>query len=192
MVVAMVMPRTLEEDRDQALIRALASGDGDALTALMRRHGRWVRGVVFAVLGGADQVDDVTQQVWLTVWQRGRDLEDTRRWRNWLYRLARNAAIDAGRKASRRRNLWHRLTGMIHGRPATSPPPEQRLLLHEEHQRVLAAIQRIPEIYREAFVLRHVDDMTYQKIAETLGVAPETVGTRLVRARRHLAGLLQE
>ena len=184
------MPRTLEEDRDQVLIRGLASGDGDALTELMRRHGRWVRGVALAVLGDADEADDVTQKVWLTVWQRGRDLTDTSRWRNWLYRLARNVAIDAGRRATRRRNLWYRVTGMFRRESAVAPPPEQRVILHEEHQRVLDAIRRIPEIYREAFVLRHVDDMTYRQIAETLGVATETVGTRLVRARRHLAGLL--
>ncbi|MFV1977826.1 MAG: sigma factor, partial [Myxococcota bacterium] len=47
----------------------------------MRRHGRWVRSIVYAVLGRADRVDDVVQQVWTSVWQQAGTLRDPARWR---------------------------------------------------------------------------------------------------------------
>jgi len=185
------MPLTRNEDPDQVLIQSLVEGDGEALMALVRRHGRWVRGVLFGVLGTVEDVEDVEQQVWLAFWQRCGELDDTSRWRNWLYRMARNAAIDAVRRSTRRRKLWQGLKDLFVQHPAPQPRPDRNAIVQEEHQRALAAVRRIPEIYREAFVLRHLEGMSYQQIADLIGVAPETVGTRLVRARRHLLRILK-
>lgn len=191
MVLDMQMPLTCNEDPDQVLIQSLVQGDGEALMVLMRRHGRWVRGVLFGVLGRAEDVEDVEQQVWLSFWQRCAELDDTSRWRNWLYRMARNAAIDSVRRSTRRRKLWHGLKELFGRQGRPQPRPDRRAIVQEEHQRVLTAIGRIPQIYREAFVLRHLEGLSYQQIAELIGVAPETVGTRLVRARRHLLQILR-
>ena len=186
------MPLTRsEDDSDQVLLESLVQGDAEALGPLMRRHERWVRGVLFAVLGNADEVDDVLQQVWLTFWNRCGELDDLSRWRYWLYRLARNAAIDAGRKTTRRRRLWSRLTDIFSKSAKPVASPDREAILAEEHGRVLDAIARIPPIYREAFVLRHVQDLTYQEIADIVGVAPATVGTRLVRARKQMLDILK-
>lgn len=176
---------------DEALVALLMSGDTDALAEIMRRHGRWVRGVLYSVLGASDDIDDVAQQVWLTFWHRCRDLDNAQRWRHWLYRLARNAAIDAGRKVTRRRRLWGRLTDLFHQGRSPQPMPDREMILEEEHSRVLAALDRLAPIYREAFVLRHMQDLSYREIAEILDVAPETVGTRLIRARRRMLEILQ-
>ena len=191
MLLDMQMPLASNEDPDQVLIQSLVKGDGEALMELMRRHGRWVRGVLFGVLGATEDVEDVQQQVWLSFWRRCGELDDTNRWRNWLYRMARNAAIDAVRRNKRRRKLWHGLKDLFVRHGPSQPHPDREAILVEEHQRVLRAIGRIPEIYREAFVLRHLEGLSYQAIADLIGVAPETVGTRLVRARRHLLQILK-
>ena len=60
------------------------------------------------------------------------------------------------------------------------------------HQRVLGAIRGLPAIYREPFILRHLEDWNYQQIAQTLGVSVEAVETRLVRARRLLREALAD
>jgi len=185
------MPQPCDVDADQALIQSLAAGDPDALREVVRRHERWVRGVVFSVLGSVDEVEDVVQQVWLAVWKACGRLEDTRKWRHWLYRLARNAAIDAGRRRTRRRRLRHRLTDAFRTGRAAPAQPDRKMIVREEHRRVLDAVGRIPEIYREVFVLRHVDEMSYRRIAEVVGTTPATVGTRLARARKMLLSKLQ-
>ncbi len=189
-VFSSVMEQALTEpqDQDRPLFEALAAGDEGALSELMQRHGRWVRGVVFAVLGPCDELDDVVQKVWLNAWRRAGSLEDVSRWRYWLYRLAHNAAIDAGRKRQRRRGLWKRFTAAMGPRQveARGPGAQRRLEQSEQHKRVLAAIHGLPEIYREPFVLRHLEEWSYREIAQAMDLPVDTVETRLVRARRLL------
>lgn len=184
------MPLPEDFDPDVLLVEALQQGDSAAMSELMDRHERWVRGAVYSVLGNNDQVDDVVQKVWMRAWQRIDQLEDPRRWKHWVYRMARNAAIDAGRKTMRKRKLRQRLTEMATDATAVQPTPARRAALQEEHRRVLQAIETMPAIYREPFVLRHVEQWTYREIAETLKLPVDTVGTRLVRARRLLADAL--
>jgi RNA polymerase sigma-70 factor (ECF subfamily) len=188
----MAIPLPEQIDRDLELVEYLQAGDSSYLAELISRNERWVRGVVYSVLTDVDMIDDVMQKVWLTAWQRLKELEDARRWRHWLYRTARNAAIDAGRKKTRRRRLWKRLgeemLGRGEGESSNRPGPERTVAVKEEHRRVLRVIETMPAIYREPFVLRHLEGWTYKQIADALDLPVDTVGTRLVRARR----LLQE
>ena len=193
----MAIPLAQETDLDQQLIEAVQAGDGQSLADLIARNERWVRGVVYSALGDPNVLDDVMQKVWMTVWQRAGTLEDPRRWRYWLYRMARNAAIDLGRKKKRRRNLWQRLSHEMLGRGQTvgasdEPDPRRSASVKEQHQRVLNAIEGMPSLYREPFVLRHLEGWSYKRIAETLDLPVDTVGTRLVRARRLLQDALGE
>ena len=191
----MAVPLTdqLEHDQDVDLIEAIQQGDDQALTELIQRNDRWVRGVVFAAIGDANALDDVMQKVWLSVWQRSRTLDDVRRWRHWLYRTARNAAIDFGRKKQRRRKLWKALSQEMAGKDAGAQPgphPDRMAAIKEEHRQVLDAIHTMPALYREPFVLRHLEGWSYRRISEALELPVDTVGTRLVRARRLLQELM--
>jgi RNA polymerase sigma-70 factor (ECF subfamily) len=182
----MQMPLAGENDPDRALIEAIAAGQSHCLEQFVRRNERWLRGVVFAAIGDAGQVDDVLQQAWLRVWQNAWRLEDASRWRPWLFRLARNAAIDTARRARRRLKLWQRLREAVSGDDAEPARPEHRLMASEEHRRVLEEIGRLPERYRQPFVLRQLEGWSYRQIAETLAIPVATVETRLARARRIL------
>jgi RNA polymerase sigma-70 factor, ECF subfamily len=184
------MAGSVPYDPELTVVAALQRGDAEAFRELLRRQDRWVRGVVFAILGDSQRVDDVTQQVWANVWQQARDLRDVRLWKPWLYRLARNAAFDAGRETSRRRAFTERLLrGKGQGPPA--PPPEEHLAADERERAVLGAIQALPAMYREPFTLRHLENWTYRQIAELLELPVDTVETRLVRARRMLREALE-
>ncbi len=186
----MTMALAVDSDPDEVLIEAICDGDHSAFSELLRRHGRWVRGVVFGVLGDSDRVDDVAQQVWTSVWQRARELRDTGRWRPWLYRLTRNAAVDAGRDISRRRKQ----TQMLREQPAgeSQASPVGGLVSDERHGEVLTAIRALPALYREPFVMRHMQGWTYKEIAEAMDLRVDSVETRLVRARRFLRKTLKD
>jgi RNA polymerase sigma-70 factor (ECF subfamily) len=187
----MAMPFAEEFDAEEPVIEAIRGGDRYAFGEFVRRRNRWVRGVIFGVLGDRECVDDVAQQVWSAVWQRIGELRDSRSWRPWLYRLARNAAIDAGREITRRRNVVLPLAGDL--QEHRSPPePDAALARDEQHREVLAAIQALPAIYREPFVLRHVNGWSYQEIGEVMGLPIDSVETRLVRARRLLRESLKD
>jgi len=180
-----------EHDAEELVIQAIQARDRCAFEELVRRHHRWVRSVAYGVLGRPDRVDDVVQQVWATVWERIGELRDPASWRAWLYRLTRNAALDAGREASRHRSRWQALLS----RPAAAPSAlraDGQAVDEEVHAQVLRAIEGLPAIYREPFVLRHMNDWSYQQIAEVMGMPLDTVETRLVRARRLLREALKD
>ena len=113
------------------------------------------------------------------------DLRDAAQWRPWLYRLARNAAVDAGREKTRRRRLTEQATEIATRVPPVAAPVGQ-LVARERHRAVLQAIQGLPALYREPFVLRHLENWSYQRIADVMGMPTATVETRLVRARQLL------
>ena len=181
--MAMNVP-VVEHDPERSVIEAIQQGDAHALGELMQRQGAWVRGVIFAALGRADEVDDVAQRVWMQVWREAGRLEDTSRWRAWLYRVARNEATDAGRRRGRR----NRLMGLLREREVkkASSTPDRALVASEQHEAMMRAIGDLPELYREPFVLKHIDGWSYAEIAEAMGLPVDTVETRLVRARRLL------
>ena len=176
----------VEHDPQRPVIEAIRQGDPDAMAELIHRQGRWVRGVIFAATGRRDEVADVAQHVWMQVWREAPRLEDPARWQVWLYRIARNAATDAVRRKGRRR----RLLGAWLDRAGSSQQPDHRpdrqLLADERQQVVLQAVASLPALYREPFVLKHLEDWSYRQIGETLGLPTDTVETRLVRARRLL------
>jgi RNA polymerase sigma-70 factor (ECF subfamily) len=187
----MEMAACESHDSEAPVIEAIRSGDRYAFAELVRRHNVWVRGVVFGVLGDGDVVEDAVQHVWTSVWQRIGELRDSRRWRTWLYRLAHNAAIDFGREATRRRRrrkqleaAW--LPNLGVGSTTTALPGE------EGHNEVLAAVQSLPAMYREPFVLRHLMGWTYNEIAQVMEMPVDSVETRLVRARRLLRDWLKD
>jgi len=168
--------------------RALA--EKRALEEIIALNERWVRGVVLAVTGRIDEVDDVTQQVWMRMWERRDQLESVTDLRKWLYALARNAATDAGRSTTRRRGLRRRFRSLW--RPGRSEPsPDGDLISSERQRTVMRAIESLDEKYRTVLVLRVWRSMSYDEISRTLDITPLGVETRLVRARRMLRAKLK-
>jgi len=178
-------------DVEEPVIKAIRAGDRQTFAEFVRRHKGWVRGVIYGVLGDADRIDDVAQQVWTTVWQRVGELRDSKRWRPWLYRLARNAATDAGRDTTRRRDRALKSASVL-GWAASESTPDRELLAGERRRAVLEAIEALPILYREPFVMRHVTGWSYAEIAEVLDMPVDSVETRLVRARRLLRERLKD
>ncbi len=169
------------------LVAEAQRGDRPAADRLVREHQRWVCSVIYGVSGRPDLVEDVAQQVWTQVWQRLDSLKDPRRLRSWLYTIARNAAIDAGVARKRHRDANVGLDAVKDGLgDRRAPGPVRWAMGNETHRALLGAIEALPAIYREPFALRHLEDWSYARIGEALGLPVETVETRLVRARRLL------
>jgi len=161
-----------------------------ALEEIIALHETWVRGVVLAVTGRPDDVDDVTQQVWMRLWESRDQLSNVEDLRKWLYRMARNAAIDAGRSTTRRRGFWKRVKQFWRpGAPVAQP--DEDMISAEQSKRTMGAIESLDEKYRTVMVLRVWREMSYDEIAHTLDITPAAVETRLVRARRMLRARLR-
>ena len=177
----------LDADAIANLVADARGGCRVAADRLVREHDHWVRSVIFGVTGRADRVDDIAQQVWAQAWERLESLRDPRYLRSWLYRIARNTAIDLG-KARRRRAQQELQTEATADEfaDAETPTPLRLTIGDETQQTIMQAIQGLPLLYREPFVLRHMQDWSYAEIGALLELPVETVETRLVRARRLL------
>jgi len=181
---------TVDAAMAQALIRAAQRGDRRALEQIVHAHEGWVRAVIYGTTGRRDLVDDVAQQVWAQVWQRLDSLHDPRRLRAWLYSIARHAALDAAQERQRRRAVaLDAVAETLGAQPGGGPVGG--VACGELRETLLRAVEALPAIYREPFVLRHLADWSYARIADLLGLSVETVETRLVRARRLLREMLQ-
>jgi RNA polymerase sigma-70 factor (ECF subfamily) len=192
----MAMALADEYDADRPVVEALQQGDPYALDELMRRHGGWVRGVAYGVLGDPSRVDDVCQQAWTSVWEQARRLREPSRWKAWVYRLVHNAAIDVGRDKRRAHKTVQELaeSALADGTrcgPSRPTPPDEALSKAEQREAMRQAIRSLPAIYREPFVLRHIEGWSYRRIAEVMELPADTVETRLVRARRLLREMLR-
>ena len=153
--------------------------DADGLAGrLFERHGRSVRQYLRALTGGSDIADDLAQDVFVRVVQSADGYRPQERERAWLFRIARNAAIDHRRRAAVRPQPAAEAR-----EPATAPVQALRSALAE-------AFGRLPEAEREAFLLAELGGLSYAEIALTLDLTPAAVRSALYRARLSLRAAL--
>ncbi len=181
----------------EALVRAAQQGSRSAFRQLYERHKQRVYRTAYRLLGDRMRAEDVTQEVFVTIHQRLRTFDFQSAFKTWVYRITVNACYDRMRKQKRR--------GRYHAGPIAPESPEARSLASSasdrpDHQatrsdlqqHVERALGRLSPTLRTTFVLREVEGLSYEEIAQAAGCAQGTVASRLARAREQLADRLQE
>ncbi len=176
---------------DLEAIRAVLSGDSEAFRRLVEKYSRSIFNLALRMSGNAADAQDLTQEGFLLAYARLRDFRVGERFHPWLYTIALNLCRSHLRRRSLRR--WLPLAQErerdrpMQPEPAEpSPDPERALLGREADERLQGAIQALPPKYREVFVLRQSQGLSYEEIAELLSLPLGTVEVRLFRARRRL------
>jgi RNA polymerase sigma-70 factor, ECF subfamily len=168
---------------DQALARAAAAGDRDALENLLGRHFDRVHAICRRVTGHPEDALDATQEALLAVSRGIRRYDGRSAFTTWLYRVATNAALDEVRRRSRR-PMPVEATGEG---PAGTGSVEAVVGARIDVDAGLATLT--PE-FRAAVVLRDLCDLDYAEISEALGVPIGTVRSRIARGRAAIAAHL--
>jgi RNA polymerase sigma-70 factor (ECF subfamily) len=181
---------SVDAESMRQLVAEAQQGDRIAADELVRQHEAWVRSAIYAATGRADWVDDIAQLVWARAWERLGTLENPRQLRAWLYTIARNTAIDYSVAHRRQRSTTAPLEDEAGWQDRRQPTPDTTVGGRELQETLLRAVQALPALYREPFVLRHLEDWSYAEIGEVLSLPVESVETRLVRARRLLREML--
>jgi RNA polymerase sigma factor (sigma-70 family) len=168
---------------DGELLEAfVASRDGAFFEALVRRHGPMVLGVCRRILGDVHDADDAFQAAFLVLLRRAASVVPRASVGNWLYGVAVRTALEARKRSARRRARETQLED----RPL--PAPESELTEWRELRPVLDfELNRLPDKYRAAVVLCHLEGCTRKEAARQLGLAEGTLSGRLTTARRLLA-----
>jgi RNA polymerase sigma-70 factor (ECF subfamily) len=191
MALAGTVNRDTGDTREIA--RGLRDGDVALLQMLVEEYqDRLVRYLVY-VLGRRDDVDDLVQETWLRVMERGKSYDGRSRFEPWLFTVARHLAIDLVR---RRRDVS--LDAEDDGGPVMAAPVSQGLspfalaARTEDAERLAGALQGLQPIYREALVLRFMEDLSLQEIAAVVGAPVPTVAARIYRGLAALRPQMEE
>lgn len=180
---------------DQALVARAQTGDRRAFGQLVERHQRRVYALAFGLLRQREDAWDVAQETFVRAYRHLDRFEGSSAFYTWVYRIAYNLSIDLLRQKSRRRGVElkpERLeeTSEVDGCGVVAKPDEAAT--RQELSAVLhRAMMRLTEKHRAIIVLREVEGLSYEEMAEVLSISKGTVMSRLFHARQNLKALLE-
>lgn len=188
------------ETSDEGLAARAVAGDEHAFEEIVARYQARVFRLTCRLTGCDADAADALQETFLQVFRRLGSFRNESRFSTWLYRVATNAALMQRRARARRpvESLEAFLPRFdTDGRHAETPAALQVAARADElidrralAEKARAGIERLPDLLREAFVLRDLEEMPTAEVAEVLGVEPATIRQRVHRARLMLRGYL--
>lgn len=173
-------------ERDLELLRRAAGGDDEAFHTLVDRHAGSLYGLAYYMVGNQSDAEDVVQETFLGAFTQAGSFEGRSSVQTWLRSILMRQAARHHRSSYRRREketiaFSEDATAALDGRPEMSESEASNVRMD-----LLAGLQKLTSEHREVIVLREMEGMSYQEIADTLGVPRGTVESRLYRARREL------
>jgi RNA polymerase sigma-70 factor (ECF subfamily) len=172
---------------DAALVRRSLDGDREAFGVLVSRHARSIMSVTSRMLGPTADAEDVAQETFVAAFKSLSSFQFDAKFSTWLYRIAVNKCTDVLR--ARRPTISIDETG-DEGSAAWEAADEETP--HSELEQIELAweldkgIQALPHLYRESFVLKHIEGLGYDEMSEILGVHRDTLKMRVYKARTML------
>lgn len=179
------------EGGDAADLARARSGDEGGFQALVERHSRSLFRLAYRMTGNEHDAEDIVQETFLRAFKRLDQFEDRANFGSWLYRIAANCAYDALRSRARREAQSPLPEPQEEDSPLSSlaaeaPSPERLVFSDEVQRRVQAAMARLSERERAAFVLRHFEQMSTREIGDALGLDEGAAKHSVFRAVRKL------
>jgi RNA polymerase sigma-70 factor (ECF subfamily) len=178
----------MEETDLESVIERAQGRDVEALGEIYRRYARRVFGLCRHLLQSRESAEDATSEVFLKLQHSISTYDSSVPFPNWLLRVAGNQCIDLLRRRQRGRKVLVEVddtTGVTEA-PGREPSPLHALMSDEERRQVRDAIANLPENYRLPLVLRYYSDLSYNEIAQQLGLQRNHVATLIFRAKREL------
>ena len=177
----------ISQANEMELVTRAQYGDRNAFSELVRIHSLGVLNVIYRMCGDMQVAEDAAQETFIQAWLRLQSYRPQSSFRNWLYRIAVNMAIDMLRKDKRI------LPGKIEDLNLrdSEPGPEAVVASAERTEMVQEAVLTLPDASRAVLVLREFEGLSYQEISESLEIPVGTVMSRLNYARKLLREKLE-
>lgn len=180
---------------DEQLIGRFQSGDERAYVELVNRYKDRLLNFVFQFLGDIEQAEDVVQDTMLRLYEKKHYYKEIAKFSTWIYTIARNLANTELRKRKRRKTTY--LSQMSKEErqyeiPAIQDDVDQSLHSEFIYDRIQTAIDRLPEHFKMAIILRDIQELSYDDISKIVEVPLGTVKSRINRARLQLQAELQD
>ena len=177
---------------DELAVRA-ASGDKSAFKALVERHLASVHRMAARAVGDPDAASDIVQETFVRIWRKLPGYDPRGAFKAWLYRVAVNVLRTHLRRVKRKRALAESVAvqALVSGL-ARRDGLDSLMMVKEARGLVRELLASLPPKYREPFLLKHVEGMSYEEVSAILGVSVGALKVRVHRAREKLARLAVE
>lgn len=184
---------------DEELVIACQSGSREAMECLVRKHQRSVTSLLYQLAPDWNDTSDLAQEVFIRVYRGIHSLRNPKTFRSWLNQIVVNLFYDELRRRPRRLptisidapiESESGESDLIREIPDPSLKPDEWSLVHELDQIIKKAMANLPEQFRTAIVLRELQGLSYDEIAQVIGCELGTVKSRIARARGRLQEVL--
>jgi RNA polymerase sigma-70 factor (ECF subfamily) len=185
-----VVPNEPTDVSDRDLLARCRAGDEEAFDALVRRHQQRAFNVAVQLLRNHEDATEVAQDAFVRIYRSLNEFRGECEFTTWLHQIVVNLA--------RNKHRWWKRRGRQQTVPLDGPlraagdAPDAEAAQAEFVQRLSARMEELPARFREALVLRNVEDLSYEQIATTLNCSVGTVKSRIARAREQLRKAMSE
>lgn len=191
------LAQSLSWVRDEAeLVAELQAGSDSAFDYLVTYYHSSVYNLVYGILSDAADAADVTQEVFLRVFRGIRGFRRSSSLKTWLYRVSVRQALNHRRWCWRHHRQQVSIdadaeeNGSLHELENGEATPFEQCATHEMQINVRRALAEVPPVFRSAVILRDLEGLSYEEVAEILEVSVGTVKSRILRGRRMLKEIL--
>ena len=191
---------TSEELESQEFIARLKAQDAEAFGVLVRAYQDKIYNLALRLTRNAEEAEEVLQETLLSVYNKIHTFQERSRLSTWIYAITSNGALSRLRKKSsqsvtfeedsllKTESSWFRNSNVVFEVSDENDP----VILKELQERLEAAIETLPDGYREIFIMKEINKMPVKDIADIVGINPGAVKTRLHRARLLLRAKLSD
>lgn len=185
------------EEDDNTLVLAAQAGSTTAFDTLVTRYRGRVYGMTMNMISNDAEARDITQEVFIKAWRKLPEFERRSQFFTWIYRITNNAVIDYIRKKKMHGAEFNDELGNVPAAgaptaPRSTPAPDRAMVNQEIGVRIREALEQLSPEHRAVVLLKEIDGLSYQEIADTVGCAIGTVMSRLFNARKRLQEMLRD
>lgn len=164
---------------DIKILSSLRQGNGDAFEAVFRKYGGKVYGFILAALHDRDLAEDMTQSVFMSVWEHREDIDPQKNFQGYLFTIARNMVYRHTENMLRNQRFEEYVRKSISEKHTSAEEHVDAGLLEEQ---IMRLVDKLPEARRRIFVMSFKDELSNREIAEELSISTKTVETQIRRS----------
>jgi RNA polymerase sigma-70 factor, ECF subfamily len=189
--MAMSIDHGRSNDETKLIARSLKQ-DSDAFGQLVERYATVIVNLAYRMVGDRTEAEDLAQETFVAAFKALPRFRAESKFSTWLYRIAANKCKDWLRAKRPGQAVQDVDEVLDDGVVAEERTPERLLSQQQVAAQLDRAIQRLPPLYREAFVLKHVEGLSYEEMQEIVGVNADTLKMRVYKGRLQLSRELAE
>lgn len=180
----------MEVMTDEEVVRKVQGGDIESFGVLVERYEVKLKRYSRKFLMGKDDTEDLVQDVFLHTYENIQSMDTSRKFSPWIYRIAHNTFVNALRKRENSRRVYLDFDTILPSLRSeeTTDGGSHRA---EEKELIEKTLEKIGEKYREVLVLYYIEELSYEEIADVLGIPIATVGVRLRRGKEYARTIIK-